>query len=180
VKENTQTALIAAVAALLGGVIAGGAGVATTIENQKGENERVERRLDEEARGTARVLFSRFFGAVNATEDVLAEGHYIRGTGPYFIAPVSASDLKLITGRLSTEEFDQVDRALRATGAFITLLHSKAGEELTRDDRETVHSLGVEIYRGRTALLAVAELPTDPQRASRHPQGASRDVEPGT
>ena len=176
--KETRTALIAAVALLLGAVIAGVSGIATTIENQKGENERMERRLEDEARGAARVLFSRLFGAVNATEEVLVEDRFMRGTGPYFIAPVSAADLKLITSRLSIEEFDQIDHALRATGAFLTLLHSKAGEKLTRDDRETVHSLGTEINDGRAALLGVAGLPTHPQRASWPPQGASRSVEP--
>ena len=157
-SENVRTALITAAAVLFGGLIAGGSSIATTIVNQDSENERVERRLDEEARGAARVLFSRLTIAFLDTEIVLVESTF-PSFPKIFFAPVSAEDLKLITSRLSPEEFLDVEQAGRAATTFFSMVQSQVGLKVTRDDREFVRRLQVKIKHGRGALRGVADLP---------------------
>jgi hypothetical protein len=168
VSENVRIALIAATAALLGGLVAGGAGVLTTVVTQDSENERVEHRIDEEARGAARVLFSRFTVGFNVTEAVLYERRYLRVARTVFVAPVSAGDLKLITSRLSVEGFENVEDALRAMASLFTLLDEREGEKLESYDRPTIRAYGVAIQAGQFALREVADLPpVHPRRATR-------------
>lgn len=147
---------------LVGGLIAGSASVVTTVVNQNGENTRVERRLDEEARGAARVLMSRFTVALRNARYSLKQGHYSRLPQKIFVAPISTADLELVTGRLSADEFHDVDVALQDVAAFVYAAKVKRAakaDELTPYDQLALHAIFRNAKRGRTALLSVADLP---------------------
>jgi hypothetical protein len=159
VNDNVRIALITAAAGLLGGAVAGATGVLTTVETQKSENQRVERRLDEDARGAARVLFSRFNVGIRAAEGVLYERRYVRGAEGVFVAPVSAGDLKLITSRLSVAGFEDVENALRATVSLFAQLNKRGGAKLESHDRATIRVYQQAIEEGQFALRVVADLP---------------------
>lgn len=158
-----------AVAVLLGGVIAGSASVATTVVNQNGENERVERRRDEEARGAARVLTSRFTVLLKHAHIAFVRDSYEWLPQKLFVAPVSSGDLKLIAGRLSPDGFHRVDVALQEMAAYTFLSEAKTayGEErLLPGEREDFREFFDEVKKGRDALLSVGDLPDEPESLS--------------
>lgn len=157
--ENLRTAMITATAVLFGGLIAGGASLATTIVNQNGENERLERQVDEEARGAARVLFSRFTVVHRYLEVSLNSGRYSQIARKLLIAPVSVRDLKLIASRVSADGFADVEDSSIATTGFFLLLRQATGERLGPFDRRTIQRFQVKVQKGRRALLEVADLP---------------------
>jgi hypothetical protein len=159
VNDNIRIALITAAAGLLGGAVAGGTGVATTVLTQSSENERVEHRLDEEARGAARVLFSRFTVGIGAAEEVLYERRYVRDALTVFVTPVSAGDLKLITSRLSVAGFDDVDGALRAMASLFARLEKREGRRLQSYNSADIRVFKDAIEEGQFALRVVADLP---------------------
>lgn len=95
-KEGIRSSLVTGCFVLLGGLVAAGASIGTTLVTQHGEDERI----DEEARGAARVLINRFATTISAIDDALYEGSYANLT-PWIGSKISAGDLKLITARLS-------------------------------------------------------------------------------
>ncbi len=161
--ENLRTGLITASAVLFGGLIAGGASFATTLVNQRGENARVEQRIDEEARGAARILISRFntdleYVQIATSTDEFPTFH------PDFVVPQSKRDVELTSSRLSVGGFKAVDSALRYMTATDAEAAEAPGASLTVENRRIFAALRFKIWRARSALLVVADLPPYPGR----------------
>lgn len=171
-SERFRSVLVTAAAALLGGLIAGGASVAVTFVNQSGETHRLERRLDEEARGAARLLFSRLTVSFAVSEATLHRHSYVDLPKTIFVSSVSSADLELISGRLSATEFEQLDHALISQAFLSTQLDAERGRHLYAADRATVQGFREDIGAGLHALEGVADL----SAAS----GSSSGQEPGT
>lgn len=163
-SADLRTALIAAAAVLAAGAIAAGASYWTTVVAQKKENERIERRLDEEARGAARVLVSRFATTINYVDAAMQMGEYAT-FAPRFVSDSSAADLKLITARLSVEGFQLVDAALRNTSSSSLVVEASGGKPLGRGDRERLRQWRRSLWQAIHPLSEVADLAVPPARA---------------
>lgn len=162
-SENVRTALITAAAVLFGGLIAGGASVATTIVNQNGETARADRVAEQEARGAARALISRFTTDLNYLGYALSIGAYPAYL-PKFAVPLAKHDVELVDSRLPAEGFITLDIALRDTGEALVEAEENPVERLGRGSRRELVGLRIEIKRARDALLPLAGLPPYPQR----------------
>jgi hypothetical protein len=163
--------LITAAAALLGGAIAGGASVAITFVNQNGETHRVERRLDEEARGAARVLYGRFKVSFAMSEATLDRHSFVNLPRTIFVSPISSADLELISGRLSTTEFERLEPALISQAFLLTLFDKERGKRLLPGDRATVREFRDDMRGGLHALVGVADLSAPSSSANDHGSG---------
>lgn len=158
--------LVTAAAALLGGLIAGGASVAVTFVNQNGETHRLERRLDEEARGAARLLYSRLTVSFAVSEAILHRHSYVDLPETIFVSSVSSADLELISSRLSAAEFEQLDHALISQAFLFTQLDEEREKPLYSDERATVQGFRQDIAVGMHALEGVADLSAASDSAS--------------
>ena len=160
-SENLRTALITALAATFGGLIAGGASVATTIVNQNSENERVERRLDSEARGAARAMISWFTVSLNYSGRALVLDEFLPFP-PDFLTPISKGDLELVASRLSPEAFLDLDYALRDTKGVIASAEEQLGRKLPPGEGREIYGIRAEMKIGRNALADIADMPPFP------------------
>lgn len=158
--DNVRIALISAAAALLGGLIAGGASLATTALNQQGENERVEHRLDEEARGVARVLVSRLTTELSFIEQARRRGSYGRSPSKFLVAPVPSTDLKLLNARLPPTDFEDIDLAMREAVTFTTLAEERTGEEPNAYEQGLLEEFQDNVTLALQELYLAADLPT--------------------
>lgn len=165
-SENVRTALITAAAVLFGGLIAGTASIVTTIVNQNGENGRVERRVDEEARGAARVLFSRLSSVSDAMGVMLDEDRYTALVRSLIAPGPSTADLKQVNGRLPADGFVAVKEAMKAARLYDLLLDLGKGQPLDSLGRENVEKMKAAVEEGAAALRAVADLPASTAEAS--------------
>jgi hypothetical protein len=145
-------------AALLGGLIAGGASIGVTFFNQKSETHRLEHRLDEKARGAARLLYSRFTVSYAVSEAILQRHSYVDLPKRIFGPSLSSADLELINGRLSASEFDQLDHAMISQSFLITQLDLEQGKRLPPSERATMRGFRHDIGAGLHALEGVADL----------------------
>jgi len=150
-------AVITAIAAIGSGIVVAAASILVAHENQQGENERVERRLDEEARGAARVLMSRFATTSSYASAALQADEYM-SFRPEFAAAATTADVKLVMGRLSADEFVSVDRAMTDTTSFLSLFEVAGGRPLSADDRKRVQRWRHDLNAAEDALVAVADL----------------------
>jgi hypothetical protein len=102
--------LVAAVAAIAGAAIGGCASYLGTVKTQNAENDRVEKRIDREATGAARVLTSELIQAQTPLTTVLGKrcGHFT----PESRIRISPGDLKLVEARLSDSEYNKLGFAL--------------------------------------------------------------------
>jgi hypothetical protein len=170
VGENLSTGLVTASAVLLGGLIAAGAGFGTTIVNQNSENTRVEQRVDDEARGAARILISRFNTDLEYVQ-IATNTNEFPTFHPDFIVPQSKRDVELTSSRLSVGGFRAVDSALRRMTATNAEVAEAPGADLTAENRRIFADLRLKIRRARNALLAVADLPPYPDRRASSADG---------
>lgn len=161
-SENVRTALITATAVLFGGFIAGAASVVTTVVNQNGETARTERRVDEEARGAARLLHTRFLTVAAAVNITLDQGSYLSALTDLPVPAPSAADMKQVYTRLTTAEFEDVTEAIAAAQAFSIALSSEDGKRVRAEDRPTLDEMRGTLADGGTALLDVADLDLPP------------------
>lgn len=157
-SENVRIALITAAAAVLGGLVAAGAGVVTTVVNQQNENERAEQRLEREARGAARLLIGRFRVTRDSAKIMEVESRF-RPFHPRYFTSLSARDLQLIDGGLSPDEFIEVDSALRNMDEFIGESNEGAWHRFGKTESEIIQTTIDKMDRGRVALLQIAGLP---------------------
>jgi hypothetical protein len=157
-SRDLKIAAVTAIAAIGSGIVVAAAGIWVAHENQQGENERVERRLDEEARGAARVLLSRFATTSSYASAALQTDEYM-SFRPQFIATATTADVKLVMGRLSADEFVTVDRAMTDTTSFFALFEAAEGRPLSAGDRKRVRQWSRDLNAAGVALAAVADLP---------------------
>jgi hypothetical protein len=150
---------------LFGGLIAGGASVATTIVNQNGETARADRAAEQEVRGAARALISRFTTDLNYLGYALRIGAYPAYL-PKFAVPLAKHDVELIDGRLPAEGFITLDIALRDTGEAFVEAGENPVERLESGIRREIVGLRTEVERARDALLPLAGLPPYPRRST--------------
>lgn len=158
-RENARIALISASAALVGGVIAGGASLATTALDQNVEEDRIERHLDEQTRGTARVLISRLSTDYDFLRETLQRNSYQRFPPGYFVADVTAEDLKLIGAQLSATGFIRVDLALRDAAVATVLARERLGNRLSEEERGVMKQFKSAVATARRLLYPVADFP---------------------
>jgi hypothetical protein len=157
VSDNVKIAIVSALAALVGGITVAVSNLLVANESQAGENARIERRLDQEAKGAARVLVGRLTTALSYTEAMLEVGQYARDA-PRFVAPLPPQDLKLIAARISPGSFSGVDTALRDISSFLVLQKAATGNPFTQADLRTLRLMEADIRKGRQALYGVAGL----------------------
>jgi hypothetical protein len=157
-SENVRTALITATAVLFGGLIAGGASVGTTLVNQHSEDERLEQRIDDEARGAARLLHNRFLTIDAAIRFTISRGSYLSTVHRFPVPSPAAADLKQVYSRLSSEEFEDVTKAIASAQGFFMIVASEKEELVTAGDEETLDDLEGYVDEGADALLGVADL----------------------
>jgi hypothetical protein len=157
-KGDLKVAAVTAIAAIGSGLVVAVASIAVAHENEQGENERVERRLDEEARGAARVLLSRFATTSSYAGAALQTNENL-SFRPEYIAAATSADVKLIMGRLSATEFETVDLAMTGTTSFFVLFQVAKGRPLSPDERERVKQWRVNLSAAEQALATVADLP---------------------
>jgi hypothetical protein len=160
-SENLRTALITGSAVLFGGLIAAGASVATTVVSQNGEDERLERRLDEEARGAARVLFDHLITVAAYMDVTAAEKRLSEPIHELSEEPLPPVDLKRVNGRLSADEFAALEGGLGAIDPFLRVVEVGEGQKLDSDGRRSLRRLQEEVEEGAAALLGVADLSAD-------------------
>jgi hypothetical protein len=178
-SENIRTAVITALAATLGGLIAGGASIATTLVNQNSENERVEKRLDNEARGAARAMISWFTVSLNYSGRILVNGEFLPFP-PDFLTPLTRDDLKLVASRLAPEAFLDLDYALRDTKGVIASAEEQLGRKLPPGEGREILGIRQEMKIGRNALTDIADMPPFPdprgQADAKHEREVNEDI----
>jgi hypothetical protein len=156
--------IIVGVAALLGALVGGLATYFATVEAQKGENNRVEKRIEQEARGAARALIYELRDSTAEFDEILKEGHY-RPLDSRFPVHLAQADMELIISRLSQEQYDDLSRALSGIDTLYRYLRFQHPGRtkgfaaiLNPYERKSIRHYATEGVKAMNGLAGVADL----------------------
>jgi hypothetical protein len=159
-RVDLLNAVIAAGAAIIGGVVVAVGNYFVTVKAEQAETERAERRLEEEARGAARLLITELLTAHTYTNTALEQGSFFGPVPEEYKIDVPAADLRLVQGRLSPAEYNQVAVALESVNGFALLSRLvPSGEPFGPNERRSLEGVVTEIRAATGALRRVANVP---------------------
>jgi hypothetical protein len=118
--ENVRVAIISASAAVFGALAGGGATYLATVQANKSEDQRQERRLDQETRGIARELMTEFGRAATIMGAMQDAGRFYRISGTPFDLRTSPEDRQRVYAELTPDQFRRVAGAIDVGHSFTT------------------------------------------------------------
>jgi hypothetical protein len=147
-SDNMRTALISGITALVVGSFAF-LGTVLAVNN---ENDRIDERLDEEARGAARSLISELNNAAAFSLGVVGDDLWLK-PDQRVIIELPASDMRLVNSRLTNRDYARLTEGLNVAGnlanTYQTLSLKERRRTLSRQDHnyvlEEIHALAVAI-----------------------------------
>jgi hypothetical protein len=165
VSSNLAVWAVVAAAAITGVATFFGTYVGT-VKTQNAENNRIEARLRQDAKGAARLLVLDLVQANDFLEAVLRQDIEPEAVPREVGVRLSLSDLKLVESRLDPVQFNTVSAALDKLGAFLSQFRRTTRAfgrpHLRRATRRQITLVGGLVDRAVAALLPLADAENTP------------------